>query len=89
MGLAHAISHLSDFSSSVKLKQMPLERACDHCQAFAQVGAALASDAQPYKANVGDAEVALSCVASVHLARTICVFQSRAPPAVNDRDTSF
>ncbi|WP_295748465.1 hypothetical protein [Undibacterium sp.] len=83
MGFAHAISHLSDLSSnSVKVKQVPLEQACDHCLAFAQVGSALTSDAGPFKATPPDAEVALSRATPDHCARTVCVFQSRAPPAV-------
>lgn len=83
MGFAHAISHLSDLgSSSVKVKQIPLEQACDHCLAFAQIGSALSNDAGPFKAAPQDAEVALARATQDHCARTVCVFQSRAPPAV-------
>jgi hypothetical protein len=84
MGFAHAISHLSDLSSnSVKVKQVPLEKACDHCLAFAQVGSALSSDAGPYTPPPLAAEVALSRVRQDYCSRTVCVFQSRAPPQTN------
>jgi hypothetical protein len=83
MGFAHAISHLSDLSSSsVKVKQVPLEQACDHCLAFAQVGSALTNDTGPYQATSQDAEVALARATPDYCARTVCVFQSRAPPRI-------
>jgi hypothetical protein len=84
MGFAHAISHLSELNSgSVQVKQMPPEQACDHCLAFAQVGSALGSDPASFKATAIAAEVALGSVTKGCISRTVCVFQSRAPPAVN------
>jgi hypothetical protein len=81
MGFAHAISHLSDFSSSsVKVKQVPSEQVCEHCLAFAQVGSALSSDAGLFQATPLAPEVALPRATQTYVARTVCVFQSRAPP---------
>jgi hypothetical protein len=84
MGFAHAISHLSDLNSgSVQVKQIPLEQACDHCLAFAQVGSALGSEHVPFKATPIAAEVDPGSAIHLLCARTVCVFQSRAPPGVN------
>jgi hypothetical protein len=82
IGYAHAISHLvkANYSES-KNSQLPVEQACEHCIAFAQIGSALRSDPIFFAVTPVAAEIPQARSTQFHFLRTICVFQSRAPPA--------
>lgn len=80
-GWTHGLSHLGERYDSVSLaKQVPADKLCQQCLAFAQVGAAL----QRAPSNL----VALpleNCILAMHPTRLVvvrlhCGFQSRAPP---------
>lgn len=82
MGFAHAISHVGDRdANSSRSKQLPAKLACDHCQAFAQLASPLASAVDPCVFMPPAPEQGQSMVAQARVARTVCVFESRAPPA--------
>jgi hypothetical protein len=81
VGYAHAISHLSGGNSgTTKNSQLPVEQACEHCQFFAQIGSALRSDPVFFVVTPIPAEIPQSRSTQFHFLRTICAFQSRAPP---------
>ena len=82
VGYAHAISHLSGSNSSTtKNSQLPVEQACEHCLVFAQLGSALRTDPIFFAVTPIAAEIPQIRSTQLHFLRTICVFQSRAPPA--------
>jgi hypothetical protein len=82
IGYAHAISHLSNpNSSTTKNSQLPVEQACEHCLVFAQMGSALRSDPIFFAVTPIAAEIPQTRSTQLYFLRTICVFQSRAPPA--------
>lgn len=83
IGYAHAISHLSGTNSSTtKSSQLPVEQACEHCLAFAQLGSALRTDPIFFAVTPIAAEIPHTRSTQVHFLRTICAFQSRAPPFI-------
>jgi hypothetical protein len=81
VGYAHAISHLSNANSSAtKNSQLPAELACEHCLIFAQMGSALRTDPIFFAVTPIAAEIPQTRSTQLYFLRTICVFQSRAPP---------
>jgi hypothetical protein len=83
MGYAHAVSHLSDNSHrSQPNKQLPVEQACEQCLAFAQIGSALTSHLFQIFADAAPSPLPLPPVTAILVARTVCVFHSRAPPVL-------
>jgi hypothetical protein len=86
-GYAHAVSHLSDSShrsqkNTQQNKQLPIEQVCDQCLAFAQIGSALTSHALVIFADTSPDSVTLPYPTHILANRTVCVFLSRAPPAL-------
>lgn len=82
MGLAHAVSHLSNPQGSSQKKQLPIEQVCDQCLAFAQIGSALTGHASLPAADVPHTLVIDANLTQIIVFRTVCVFHSRAPPFV-------
>ncbi|WP_229489540.1 hypothetical protein [Pseudoduganella namucuonensis] len=94
MGITHAVSHLSDIRNGGGQQQrqqlqdrdtsasrtLALDQNCEQCLAFAQIAAAL--DTPSYTFPVASHAAPVSVVTDTPLAcqRTVCVFQSRAPP---------
>lgn len=82
MGLAHAIAHLGEESQRAsQVKQVPADKLCERCLAFAQVGTAV--DTAPLRFLVPVLEESVQLVNLAHSAppATRCCFLSRAPPA--------
>ena len=85
MGIAHAVSHLSDVrqdgrQQTSQNKQLPIEQTCEQCLAYAQLGSGLTSApalplVQPVAGLVID-----DATAQYFSPRTVFAFQSRAPP---------
>lgn len=91
MGITHALSHLSDIRNGGGQQQLrerdpsvsralALDQSCEQCLAFAQIAAAF--DTPSYTFPVAGHAAPVSLIADTALAcqRTVCVFQSRAPP---------
>lgn len=80
-GWIHALSHLGEQTGSAsQSKQVPAEKLCQQCLAFAQVGAAL----QPASLQVAILPLENcpipACAAMPAQVRQLLGFQSRAPP---------
>ncbi len=93
LGIVHAVSHLSDGrhagaqvqqlqergDSSVS-KNLALDQSCEQCLAFAQIASAVSTPFYSFPAASHAAPVATLAVTPLACQRTVCVFQSRAPP---------
>ncbi|MBC7514153.1 MAG: hypothetical protein H7234_06925 [Herminiimonas sp.] len=80
-GWTHALSHLGDQTGSAsQTKQVPADKLCQQCLAFAQIGSAL--QRAPLTFLVPPLEDCLTPVLAAMLAPVLlrCGFQSRAPP---------
>jgi hypothetical protein len=55
---------------------------CDQCLSFAQLAGALSNTPRWFAVDAVGAEAVAGCVSRPAHARTVCVFQSRAPPVV-------
>ena len=78
---AHALSHVAQDRVHSAAKQMPAEKLCQHCLAFAQIGAALQRapilvTAMPFGLMVAPARLVVSAPACMER-----MFQPRAPPS--------
>lgn len=81
MGIAHAVSHLSNANHKISQnKQLPIEQTCEQCLVYAQIGSALTSPATlPLVDAV--ARLVIDTVLLQHFSpATIFAFHSRAPP---------
>jgi hypothetical protein len=95
LGIVHAVSHLSDgrhasqqvqqlqqqerADSSVS-KNLALDQSCEQCLAFAQIASAVGTPFYSFPAASHAAPVASLADTPLACQRTVCVFQSRAPP---------
>ncbi|MRV76167.1 hypothetical protein GJ700_31110 [Duganella sp. FT92W] len=96
LGITHAISHLSDVSQSRQQvverdaagqnfgasKNLALDQNCDQCLAFAQIAHALDTPSYTFPVVEHAAPLVLVTDTPVACQRTVCVFQSRAPPSI-------
>lgn len=91
MGMVHGISHWSGTRShalAVKAERPgatpapALEQNCSQCLAFAQIGSALGAPAHAFAVVLDGAPAAIRAAAPLRFARTVCVFQPRAPPVL-------
>lgn len=89
MGIVHAVSHLSDVRHGTRQlqesersvsKNLALDQSCEQCLAFAQIASALDTPFYTFPAASHSAPVAAVAGTPVACQRTVCVFQSRAPP---------
>ena len=85
MGIAHAVSHLSDGrqdgrQKTSQNKQLPIEQACEQCLAYAQLGSGLTSAPALPLLQAATSLVIDSTTAQYFSPRTVYAFQSRAPP---------
>ena len=91
MASAHALSHLAGKIGDVQQLHLSagdedvsaaaaLDQGCNQCLGFAQLAGPLASTYRAFVA--GDAAAVMVAARAVQAicARTVCVFQSRAPP---------
>ncbi|MES2261652.1 MAG: hypothetical protein V4724_24310 [Pseudomonadota bacterium] len=93
MGITHAVSHLSDIRSSAgqQLEQretslsktLALDQSCEQCLAFAQIASALDTPFHSFPAAPHVAPVSIVVATPLACQRTVCVFQSRAPPKLS------
>jgi hypothetical protein len=82
MAFAHAISHLNGHTTSSGIaKQLPAEKACHQCLAFAQIDTALKGEAPLATPATAFSKNIQRVPAQRPATETVCVFQSRAPPA--------
>ena len=86
MGLAHSIAHLTDADkgrseSRLQSKQLPSDKVCQQCMAFAQVDAGVNTPPFAFIALSLEKSLPLAGLASSAPAVTCCPFLSRAPPA--------
>lgn len=95
LGIVHAVSHLSDGRHAVQGQQiqqiqergdsavskiLALDQSCEQCLAFAQVASAVGTPFYSFPAGSHAAPVATLADTPLACQRTVCVFQSRAPP---------
>lgn len=90
MALAHVMSHWSaarEASASVQndaagktLKSAVHDRGCAQCSVFAQVAFALDSACRTFLATEAACRHLAAPAGAAERKRTVCVFQSRAPP---------
>ena len=86
MGLAHSIDHLADAGApgspaKSQSKQLPVDKVCQQCLAFAQVDAAVDTPPYAFIAPPLEEGIELASLASSAVPSTDCPFHSRAPPA--------
>lgn len=62
-------------------KKLALDQSCDQCLAFAQIAHALDSPSHTFPVASHMAPVSIVVDAPLACQRTVCVFQSRAPPS--------
>lgn len=93
MGIAHALSHWSGNGSGRvsastgerqvrPAKSLALDQSCEQCLAFAQIGSALDTAFHSFPATRAGATAVAGGVETSFRPRTVCVFQSRAPPVL-------
>lgn len=95
MGISHALSHWSGngngsgrTSASAgerqvrPAKSLALDQSCDQCLAFAQIGSALDTAFHTFPVIQSGALAVPGGVETSYCRRTVCVFQSRAPPVL-------
>jgi hypothetical protein len=81
MGIAHAVSHLSDARQQTSQdKQLPVEQTCEQCLAYAQIGSGLTSAAVLPLVQAVVSLVIDNALTQYFSPRTVYAFQSRAPP---------
>lgn len=88
MGITHAVSHVSDSRHAPQLveqdtsvsKTLALDQSCEQCLAFAQIASALDTPYHSFPAASHAAPVSVIAGTPAACQRTVCVFQSRAPP---------
>ena len=87
MAFSHAISHWSGSARMVQdegsrlSKAVATDQSCEQCLAFAQIASAVGNSSRSFAAtDVASIGVALWAI-SADCARSVCPFQSRAPPA--------
>lgn len=80
-GWTHGLSHLGkETGSASQSKQVPADKLCQQCLAFAQIGSALQSAPLVLLAPPPKDCLTLARAASLAPVRLRCGFQSRAPP---------
>lgn len=84
LGMAHAVSHLSQDSrsGSVQKKQLPAELQCDQCLAFAAIGAGLTSSPPSLPQFLAPRETSVEVPLAKELPAAPRAFDSRAPPVL-------
>jgi len=93
MGIAHAVSHLSDVhqggrqdgrqdgrQKTSQNKQLPIEQACEQCLAYAQLSSGLTSTPALPLVQAVASLVIDNATAQYFSPQTVYAFQSRAPP---------
>ena len=89
MGISHGMSHWTDVRTAEQgggqnqrsaAKSLALDQSCAQCLAFAQIGSALGTPAHAVAAAHGAAAADIGYATPASCLRTVCVFQSRAPP---------
>jgi hypothetical protein len=95
MGISHALSHLSTSRGGAALsvqqnggevraaKQLALDQSCDQCLAFAQIGTALDTGFYSFPVASNATAAVDATLAQSACRRTVCPFQSRAPPVLS------
>ena len=91
MASAHALSHLAGKIGDVQQLHIvagdddvstaaSLDQSCNQCLGFAQLAGPLASTYRAFMAADADAVMVAARAVQAICARTVCAFQSRAPP---------
>jgi hypothetical protein len=91
MGISHGLTHRPGDERALQVQSYQQERPqasdsivsdqdCVHCLAFAQIATALDTRFHSFPADRHPAPVILVARALPDCSRTVCVFQSRAPP---------
>jgi hypothetical protein len=93
MGISHAVSHLSAVRHVAEQAQLlsqdadgsaspglALDQNCSQCLAFAQIASAIDTPFYSFPAVLQGAPLVLAFATPQACQRTVCVFQSRAPP---------
>ena len=81
MAIAHAVSHLSGTHSESSGKQLPADQFCDQCLSASQLDSGASSFVSLLFVDAGPAPAPATHLVHVFVARTVCAFQSRAPPS--------
>ncbi len=91
MGLSHGMSHWTDARrveqggaqhQRAAAKSLAPDQSCAQCLAFAQIGSALGTPAHAVAASHAAAAADIAYATPTTCLRTVCVFQSRAPPVL-------
>lgn len=89
MGITHAVSHVSDSRHGAPQrveqdlsvsKTLALDQSCEQCLAFAQIASALDTPYHSFPAASHASPAVVLTDTPAACQRTVCVFQSRAPP---------
>lgn len=80
LGIAHAVSHLSQNIGGVQEKQLPAELQCEQCVTFAAFGSALTGSPPPGPTFFAQRAVAAEPLRITLLPAEARPFDSRAPP---------
>lgn len=89
MGIAHAVSHVSDSRHGVPQlveqdlsvsKVLALDQSCEQCLAFVQIASAVDTPYHSFPAASHAVPVSTFADTPAACQRTVCTFQPRAPP---------
>lgn len=82
LGISHAITHLavSADSGSLQKKQLPAEKQCEQCLAFAGLDSGLTSTSSTFLRPAGPIDAYAAVLFIGPLSAAILAFESRAPP---------
>jgi hypothetical protein len=87
MAFTHAVSHWSPASTSAKVSKGPagqqgaVDRLCEQCAAFAQIAGVISSETRSFAPSTPDSTLISTSEPNDACRRTVCMFDSRAPPA--------
>jgi len=81
-GISHAITHIAGNANpdNVQKKQLPGEKQCERCLAFAASGTGLTNSSSAFMRPAGPIDVDTELPFSGPLLALIHAFESRAPP---------
>lgn len=88
MAFTHALSHwntehAAETAGSKAGKQRAADQLCEQCAAFAQLAGVVGSDTRTFAATDPGSSLITSAEPGDACRRTICVFDSRAPPSLS------
>ncbi len=80
-GLTHALAHAMERQAQGTDQSLPHDKHCDQCEAYAQIGSALASGSIGFTASE-NLEALHQCASGSTASQPFTAFAARAPPSI-------